>query len=89
MLFDLTGTRHDIPMKTKKIDLTGFGVIGEDSADLQPEGNPHTVSALFADTLIYTGRAVEHDPANPVKPKKKAPAGVQHGDPRATNRDPR
>lgn len=62
MLFDLTGTRHDTPGTMKQINLTGFGVIGEDGADLQPEDNPHNVSDTFALSLIASGRAVEHDP---------------------------
>jgi topoisomerase IA-like protein len=74
MLFDLTGTRHDTPMKTKKIDLTGFGVRGEDNDDLQPEENPHTVSEQFAKELIQTNRAVEHDPDNPIGGPKAAKA---------------
>jgi hypothetical protein len=92
MLFDLTGRRHDT-MKTLKIDLTGFGVMGEDSKVLHPEENPHVVSNLFGRELIHSGRAVEHDPANPIKPARKEevkpPAGVQNRDPKVTSRDPR
>lgn len=57
--------------RTKKIDLTHFGVRGENNDDLQPEGNPHTVSETFARELIESGRAVEHDPENPIKPAPK------------------
>lgn len=59
------------PIKTKKIDLTHFGVRGENNNDMQPEGNPHTVSETFANELIASGRAVEHDPDNPIKPEPK------------------
>lgn len=75
----------------KQIDLTGFGVMGEEGTVLEPAQNPHTVSDHFARLLIASNRAVEHDAERPVRPASapSVPPGVQKRDPKATNRDPR
>lgn len=78
---------HDSPManRTMQINLTGFGVMGEDRQVLEPSDNPHTVSEHFGRQLIYSGRAVEHAPSA----APATPPGVQRRDPKASHRDPR
>jgi hypothetical protein len=89
--FDLTG-QEPYAMKQMKIDLTLFGVVGEDLKDLQPADNPHTVSEEFGRDLIRSGRAREHDPEKLKQEQadKKGSAGkVENRDPKVTDRDPK